>query len=264
MNSDASGLIEINTFLATPPPRQVPASVIRAAAPIKGLIGIIVFGGIFLSMGLIFSWVFFPRHLLEQWKLGHAPTLTTPGKITAVEETKVSVNDQKIFRYGFSYRPDSGGTQGGTAYANGSRWSKGSPVTVRYLVEEPTLAVPEGARLSVGSASSCTLLIFPLLGGAILFFSINSVRVKRLILRDGRVTTATVNSIEKTNVEVNDRPQFKIHLTRTDDRSAIMKRSSDPTELALAGEKMKSAQPMKILYDPAKPKHFLFPETWKG
>lgn len=256
--------IDRNNFLAMPPPRQVPLSVIKAAAPLGGMVSLMLIGTVFLVLGLVMCWAFVPSHLPSQWQLDHGSVLTVAGKITSAEDTKTSVNSQRVREYRFSYQPDSGGKRHGTAFTTGSRWSQGAAVTVRYLAADPAVAVPAGARLDEAPAWLLFVLLFPLTGCGLMLNAIFSRRKKLQLLRDGRLTTATVSSIEKTRVEVNNRPQFKIHLIRSDDRSAIMKRSCDPTELAWADEKIKSAEPVKLLYDPKNPKHFLFPETWEA
>lgn len=223
-----------------------------------------IFGFVFLAMGLFFSWVFVPNHLLLDWKLKREPTLTVPGKILSAEVTSLSINKNKVVEYRFSYQPDSGGSRQGTAYTTGGHWREGAKVGVRFLQADPTLAVPEGARLSKSTATALLVLLFPLVGGAVLIGSFYSRHTRKRLLRYGLVARASVDSLEKTCMQVNNEYVFKIHLTFTDEGRTVVKRSYHAGEVALAEEAMKSSRPVQVLYDPNKPKRLLFPEAWKA
>lgn len=255
--------MERDAFLAMSPPRQVPQAMTRAVGSFKGLWPLMIFGMIFLLMGLGFSWAFVPRHLLRERKLEQGPSLTVPGKILSAATTNLSINKVKVWEYRFSYQPDSAGGRQGTAYTTGSRWREGATVRVRVLEADPALAVPDGARLGKTSAGSLFVLVFPLAGAGFLVGCLYIRQVKKRLLRHGWASSATVTALEKTSMRVNNQHVFKIHLTFTDDGRAVVKRSYDAAELALAEEAMNSARPVRILYDPNNPKRLLFPETWK-
>lgn len=237
---------------------------IRAVAPWRGQVMLMIFGFVFLAMGLFFSWVFVPNHLLLDWKINRGPTLTVPGKILSAEETKMSINGTKVTVYQFAYRPDSGEERQGTAYTTGRRWRSGSMVQVNFLQSDPTLAVPEGARLSETSAGTLVVLLFPIVGGGILIGCFYSRHVRKRLLRHGWVSRATVDSVEKTRTVVNGRNIFKIHLTFPEAGRSVVKHSHDLAEISLAEEALHSSHPLQVLYDPNKPKRFLFPEVWKA
>ena len=263
MTHDESWKLERDAFLAMSPPRQVPQSMTRAVSSFKGQILLMIFGMLFLLMGLGFSWAFVPTHLLRERKLEQGPSLTVPGKILSVEETNLSINEVKVREYRFSYQPDSGGARQGTAFTTGDRWREGATVRVRVLEADPALAVPEGARLGKSSAGALFVLAFPLVGGGILISCLYSRQIKKRLLRHGWASSATVTAVEKTSTEINGQNVFKIHLSFIDDGHAVVKRSHNAAELALAGDAMNSKRPLRILYDPNKPKRLLFPETWK-
>lgn len=263
MNNE-SWLMERDAFLSMSPPRQVPQTVLKAANPTRNVVVPVIVGTIFLLMGLLFSWAFFPKNLPLQWKLDKGPALSVPGKILAAEETNLSINKVKVVKYRFSYQPDSGMRREGDAYTTGSRWNEGAKVTVRVLAADPAVAAPEGARLSKSTAVMLFVLIFPLVGAAILFFTLRGSRMSKHVLQNGLLTHAAVDSLEKTYVVVNNQPQFKFHLTRNDDRSTIVKRSHDRREINLLEKKKSAGEPVMILLDPQKPKRLLFPETWNA
>jgi hypothetical protein len=264
VNNDPSWQLERDAFLAMSPPRHVPQAMIRAVLPWRGQVMMMIFGFVFLAMGLFFSWVFVPNHLLLDWKLKQGSTLSVPGKILSAEETNMSINSVKVTEYRFAYLPDSGGERQGTAYTTGRRWRSGSRVRVNFLQADPTLAVPEGARLSKTSVGTLFVLLFPMAGGGILIGCFYSRHVRKRLLRHGWVSRATVDSVDKTRTVVNGQNIFKIHLTFPEAGRSVVKRSLDGAEISLAEEALHSSHPLQVLYDPNKPKRFLFPEVWKA
>lgn len=262
MNEDQFWLRDRTAFLSSSPPRVVPVSISKAAGS-RGALGMRILGGAFLLLGLALAWAFFPERLHDEWKLKQGPVETAHGTIVAAEKTSLSLNKVKVYQYEFSYRPDSGQIRKGTAYTTGSRWNGGENVSVRFLASDPSIAAPVGARLGKSTPFCLLVLVFPVAGGALLIFSVLAAQRNTRILQNGNVATATVDSLEKTNVQINNQNVYKIRLTRMDNRSSILKRSHDESEIALLEEKRKAGEPVTILFDPDKPKHLLFPEAWK-
>ncbi len=223
-----------------------------------------ILGGAFLLLGMGFSWVFFPERLHDEWKLRQGPVESTQGRILQSKSTNLSLNKVMVYQCDFAYRPDSGTDRKGTAYTTGSRWKGGENVSVRFLASDPSIAAPVGARLGKFTPFGLLVLVFPVVGGTLLLFPVLAARRNTRILQNGKVATATVDSLEKTYVQINHQSVYKIRLTRMDNRSSILKRSHDGNEIALLEEKLKAGEPVTILFDPDKPQHLLFPESWKS
>ena len=255
---------ELVRFLSAPAPRVVPSALKRAALRDAGSMALAFFGVIFLTMGLFFANVFLPWRQVAEWRLAASHPVSAQGRIVSVEKTNMSINKAKVMRYGFEFNPAQGSRVSGECFTTGQRWSAGAVVNMRYSPVEPALACPEGARLSQGSLSSAFVLIFPLVGGGIVFWVVRA-RLRTLwLLKNGTLGDFRVTGIESTAVTINKQQQFKITLQRLDQADAEPHevRWYQPALLSFARERQKSGQAVFGLFDPAKPKKVLLPEAW--
>ncbi len=96
-------------------------------------------------------------------------------------------------------------------------------------------------------------VVFALIGGLILFFSIRYRRQRKRLLRSGKLVTGKVTRIERTNVQVNNAQRYHLHLEYDSDgasRSAVVNLYANidkAKKLALTRE------PVRILVDPQAP-----------
>ncbi len=264
MSWDPYGPMDIESFMLTSPPRRVPPSIVKAAVPRGAKWFGLIFGGLFLGMGLLFSWIFVPKNLLKQWELGKDSAPAARGTITAVEPTNMRINDVLVMRYRFSYQLPGERRREGKAYFEGNKWDPGDEVRVRYLASNPSYAVPEGARLDETDATTLFVLIFPLVGGGILAGSLFAGIGRRRLLTHGWFSTATVAGMEPTSVTINRAQQFKFRIVRTDDQKEVSMRRHLPQEVMFLQSKLAANEPVKILFDPNKPQRMMFPEAWKS
>jgi hypothetical protein len=207
--------------------------------------------------------ILFPTNLLRDRKLREGPSRTVPGKILLAEDTNVTINDEKIRKYRFSYQPDAGAGREGTAYTSGGAWREGASVPVRYLEADPGLALPVGARSSMSSVFGLVALVFPLMAGGVLIHSLYGSQRENRLLRKGLLGQAQVTAVELCGSRDNGQDVFKIHLTFADDGLLVKKSSHDPREILLVEERLASSEPVRVLYDPNEPRRLLFPESWE-
>ena len=217
-------------------------------------------------MGVLFMAVFFPWRFADDRQLDSERALTVPGTITSVSRTSMSINRTRVMEFGFRYTPADGRVRDGRCYTTGSRWENNAAVTVRYLPDNPELARVEGARLSEGGNGTAFVGLFPLVGAAlVVWFVIDRQRTRRL-LREGRVTEATVVSAEPTMASVNRQVVHKIVITSSDlqgGRPVTVNRFK-PAEVNLVQKHLREKQPVFVLYDPQKHTRVLFPEALLG
>ncbi|MFA6285778.1 MAG: DUF3592 domain-containing protein [Opitutaceae bacterium] len=257
---------ELVRFLAAPAPRVVPTTLRQAALRDSGSLLLALFGAIFLTMGLFFANAFLPWRQLDEWRLAASQPLSAQGRIISVDKTNMSINKAQVMRYGFKFQTARAETIRGDCFTTGRRWSEGSAVSVRYNPAEPALACPEGARLSQGGLGGAFVLIFPLVGGGIIFWVIRSRKRTVWLLQNGTLGDFRVTGIEATNVTINRQQQFKVTLQRIDqaDGQPHEARWHKPALLAFARERQKNGQTVFGLFDPAKPKKVLMPEAWSA
>lgn len=251
-----------NAFLTSSPPRIVPQEISQRIIPGWETLTRSLAGGVFLFVGLVLSWFFVPRHLPEQWRLDKGPVEIVPGEILTVEDTRTTVNKSRVWKYEFVFRTQGGAEQKGIAHTPGKQWEAGAPAEVRYLISDPRIAVPVGATLDAASAMGCVVLVFPLLGLYIVLHSLFERRWKKRLLRDGLVGEAVVNSLEKSILQSNGQNFYTLRMTRGDDGIPIQKRIHMAEEINVAEAKLKSGEPLTLLYDRNKPKRFFIVESW--
>jgi len=261
MKTKSKWVMKRDAFLDTPPPRHVPASVAKKAAPFEGL-SLVIFGSIFFTMGSVFSYVFLPWHMPHQWRLDKGPSSSVQGTVTQVEDTNVSINKQKVKEYAYRFVTKEGVEKEGKAYTTGSLWKEGKKVKVNYLTSDPSVSVPLGARMGKADLTSSFVILFPLIGAILVVGPFIAVRRKRWLLRHGWVGKGNVAAVEATSVSVNHKSQFKIRITRADDGTEVIMRSHQPGVVSFAKARKESSEPVTILYDPRKPKRMMFPEVW--
>lgn len=261
MIPDQQWAMERDAFLASPSPRRVPPSIFKVTAP-EGTRTILFAGLLFLIMGLLLSWIFLPWHLPRQWKLDRGPAGAVQGRIDQVEVTNVSISKTKVVKYTYRFVTKDGLSKEGVAYTTGGRWKEGRKVKVRYLESDPSVSVPLGARMGVADVTGSFVILFPLMGSAVLISYVVERRRRMKLLRHGLVGKGGVNALERTWASVNNQPQYKIKITRTDDGAESVMKSHQPGVVSFATARKESAGPVVILYDPRKPKRLMLPETW--
>ena len=257
---------ELVKFLSAAVPRTVPRTLAKRAEGNAAAMSLMIFGAIFLVAGVFFAKTFLPWRQADEWRLSASNPVVVSGRIVAVGQTNMSINKQRVMRYDFAFVPEGSVLVDGECFTTGRRWTAGAVVNVRYDPANPSLACPAGARLSEGSLSGAFVLVFPLAGGGILFFSIRARRRALWLLTNGTLGDFHVTGIEPTSVTINKLPQFKITLQRLDqvDAEPHEVRWYKPELLAFARERLASGQAVFGLFDPAKPKRVLLPEAWSA
>jgi hypothetical protein len=268
VNSDSAAARdeELAAFLAAPAPRRVPERLAeKAKAQFAGLITMVL-GGSFGAMGLLLALSMQPWRLLDDWRLGRDGAATAPGRIVAAEATNLSVDQVQVWSYGFAFSVNGGETTAACFAAKG-RWQIGDSVTVRYLPDDPAMAVAEGGRRSRGGGGIgwIVTLIFPGIGFGLLAWALAQRRRALHLLTHGRLDEAVVESVTPTNTKINGRRVQEIKLrarggsARND--APIVVRFHAPGIVALAEARLESGQPVYLLRDPARPNRVILPEA---
>lgn len=189
-----------------PPPRRLPFRVICRV--MLGSIGTVL-GGLFLIVGLPFTWIFTADLRPLDEVLLALSTETTQGVITEITATNASENDVTIYRYGFEFTTQ--GEQRVTAYnyATGRHWSTGDPVLIRYVPTKPSVARMEEARGSRFPALATFVLIFPALGAVFFAAATRSAWRQVTLLRHGVIADGQMLSQQMTNLRINEVPVVK-------------------------------------------------------
>lgn len=252
---------EVEQFLGIPTPRRIPKWLAKQYRNsfsdwiVRGM------GTIFLAVGLAGASVVLPWHLFDQWRLDSGESLTSPGKITELTDPKVSIGSIPVRGYNYTFQTADGRTHSGKAYTNEPKWEPGQEITVRHLQSQPSVSVPEGARMGPTTGAFLSILIFPAIGAALLFIPLLHRAKRNAILRRGRVAAARVESMKDTNVRINGRPRYAVRLLH-EDGTVISIHAHRPAEVQLATRKMQDEEALTILQHPMKPQRLVIPEAW--
>ena len=245
---------ELRDFLRRDPPRPVPGPIRKKA--LRGALphAVPLFGLFFGLFGSLFVAIFFPWRIVDDILLNAAGRTTTEATVTARTETNMKENERRVHRYEFTYTPEDGVPRTGVCYETGGSSDAGSRVPVQYLSSDPSVARIKGCRLSKFGWGGGFVIIFPLVGFGIAFFSIRSRARLASLLSRGRFSSGRIESVESTNVSVNNQRRYRVTVSFKDDfadRTTSYYAYGD--QVALAEEKREKQSSVGILYDPANP-----------
>lgn len=256
---------ERDAFVASPPPRRVPGWIFRAARRQAYATAPFLFAFGFGVIGLILAGVFFPWRAWHDFRLAHAETAAASATIYAAAETRLAINDIRVWRYQFDFQPAPGQRrQQGECFTTGVGWRAPVVATVRYLPDHPEIACLEGARSSPAPAAWAVVAILPLIAFTVVAWCWRTRRRVAVVLRDGRVFEATIVSLESTGVQIDYRPLFRIHLRLRDASpvAPVTLKQHDPDIVRFLEENHGKNLPILVFYHPAHPKHVLLADLF--
>jgi hypothetical protein len=254
---------DIAQLLASPPPRPVPAQVVKAARRGRASWGTALAGLFFGAFGMIFVVAFFPWRILDEWRLAGGAARTAEGVVRNAVISNMKVGGRRVMEFQFTFTPANGTAQSGACYATGSPWSAGDRVTVRYLPSDPDLACIEGARLNQAGAAGSFVILFPGVGlGMVAWFVAQRRQISR-VLCEGLAAEADIQTVTATNMTVNKQRVYNIVLASPalNGGQPLTIKRLNPPDIQLAGERAEKKQPLFVLYDPRKPARLIFPEA---
>ncbi|BDG02922.1 hypothetical protein [Anaeromyxobacter oryzae] len=153
-----------------------------------------------------------------------------------------------MYANAFRFEAD-GAAHEGVAYAPGTCVRAGSAVLVEYRTDDPAVSRIAGMRRAPFGPGTSFVLIFPIVGGTLVAFSLRSGCRAIRLLQHGRLALGTLVGKELTNVRVNRRTVAKLRFaiaTETGARHEVVVK----THLT---ERLEDDARERILYDPARP-----------
>jgi len=224
-------------------PRRVPPSLqIVNIFNVWAQAGWLIFG-----FGMIFFWAFVLNADFS-FATFRGPYATADGKVTSVVETGASVNRSRVRanHYEFSV---SGYRHEGVSYSTGSSVSPGETVMIEYADGNPSRSRIAGMRRAMFGPGVSFVTLFPFIGFVFLYFAMRSGLKRNYLLREGLIAQGTLKSKSRTNVTINNRPQYELvfeFTARDGRRHEAIARSTFPDNLEDEAQE-------PLLYDPADP-----------
>ena len=224
------------------PPRSVPLS-LRIVNLFNGFaqIGWFVFG-----FGMIFFWVFGAQADFS-FATFHVDGRAR-GRVTQVEGTGASENKQSVEAMHYEYSV-AGRTLTGKSFATGSSVTTGDEVTVEYDEGSPERSRIAGMRRAMFGPFAAIVVIFPLVGFVIVYFSLRSGLRRNQLLRDGILTNGTLIDRAPTNVTVNHRRVWELTFEFTDRNGQRREAKARGTDTS----RLEDDPREPLLYDPNDP-----------
>ena len=245
-----------------PPPRRLPPVVARRIRrKSRGLaFFFLLFGGIFLLVGLPVSLIFFPWHIKDSLALSAGPAATARGAIATVEDTTYKLNNGRVHRFFYTFEVD-GRERQGRCYFAGGNYAEGCPVQVRYLVSRPELNCVVGGTFDPAGNSILFVVIFPLIGLGVFGYGVWGATVgvwRNLELaRDGFVAEGRVTDVVATDVRVNHRRRYEIFVDFDALGPRQMSYYAYGPDVDQARHWKESGAVLHVLYDRQRPKRAL-------
>lgn len=264
---------QLAAVLAAPPPREVPAELRRAAMRQAYPGWKFLFSALFFGLGALLVANDFPWHFWKEWQLDGS-AVRASGSVVAVTRTHRSTGGRRgapgipVYQYDFVFHANGSSEETqGKCYTTGRRRRRGDPVDVEYLASDPSVARLVGARLDKIGGNGVVSLFLPAIGIGLAVAAVAARRRALRLLTHGSLAEANVTGCEQfVTGRRNRRLAYRITLRRTDDAGAQpwTLKSSQPGVMAFAAGRLKSKQPVFVLYDPGKPGRILLPESLAG
>jgi len=132
------------------------------------------------------------------------------GTIDAVTETNFSFNDTKILKYEYHFLANNK-TKNGSSYSSKSTKQIGDIVNIEYVITKPSMSRIYGMTNAPYSLYVFGItLLFPLFGLTLVWFDFKKLKKYNNILKDYLITRAELEFKEKTSIEINDQPLYKL------------------------------------------------------
>ncbi|ACY17096.1 DUF3592 domain-containing protein [Haliangium ochraceum] len=190
-----------------PAPRRVPAAVQRGLL-FSGAVSFL--GWVFLSVGVLISHFFVAEVDLSWASSGGAMTQQVEGRVTRVEATNASENRQTIYAVHYGYSRGGIPYQGVSYYLGFRPPEPAQSVTIEFDPEQPERSRIHGMRTGKFGAWVLLFLLFPIVGGVLVWITLTRGSKRIRVLRRGGAARGTLVAKEDSGVRVNNVPMYDL------------------------------------------------------
>jgi len=175
-----------------------------------------LFGWFFFGFGMLFVWMFGASHYLHELAFFSGELQTTRGQITAVQKTRLEINDNRVFEYHYVFETG-GRSYRGSADGYSGRYREGDAATIEYASDDPGHSRIAGMNLGLGGWPFFFTLVFPLVGAAFIIAGLRKgLRAIRLLKR-GKEADGRYLGREATSTRINNRTVYSYLFAFEDD-----------------------------------------------
>lgn len=169
-----------------------------------------LFGLFFTLFGLFFCSIFLQGLDIKEIIKLNEELGEIQGTITNIFETKMTVNDSRIFEYQYEYNIK-GESYLWQSFNGANSLEIGNSVTIEYNLNSPEYSVIKGYSSLKGGLWSLFVLIFPFIGILFLSFSVFRGASFLKIINNGVLTYGKFSHKEATLTKVNGKTVYKLY-----------------------------------------------------
>lgn len=202
----------------------------------------------FAGIGLIFAALFTPViDFVSPFHFG-SDALTVQGAITEAERTNVSLNEENVikYRYTFEYM---GRSYTGISYSTDNNYRNGQRVNVEFEPDNPQISRIEGMSVKPAGLWMLFIYIFPGVGFLFLFFAFKKGLSKIGTIRYGIITRGKFINKESTGGSINGQTIYDLFFTFTDMSGNVHTATGSTHKI----EAVMDEPEERIIYDPSNP-----------
>jgi hypothetical protein len=204
----------------------------------------------------VFCVFFLPWNILNELSLDKAPPRFVEGRVTSAEKIKMSINDVPVWKYEASF-VDGGKGSASIGYTTGDLFAKGGEVYVRVHPQKPDLHCPQGMRMSKAPLGSTLVVIFPLVGFAIMLSPFFVKKRRFRLYENGTVADVSVLAVKDTSMTINDQRVFQFTLKFSNLQQTVEVKKSSYEDVSALQNVYETKETLPVFYDPKKPKRFV-------
>jgi hypothetical protein len=210
-----------------------------------------VIGAIFLLFSIPFVLIFVPIATVFAPSVSESDP-TVKGKITEVHGTNASINDMPVYEYVYKYSPSDGGHYEGIGYSTGQKFREGAPIMVKYKRNQAEISEVKELRNSTFSAGAgFIVLIFPLIGGILMFFGTKKAINSIMILKVGELAYGKFLHKTPTNTRVNNQMVYKLTFEFTANNGKVYEAIAKTHQY----QRLLDEEQEQLVYDPDAPEN---------
>jgi hypothetical protein len=252
---DVAQQSELARWLQSPPPRQLTPSLRKHLAKNARSRLVSLFGLFFSAFGSFFCVIFLPWDWPKELSLDRSQPDLVDGIVTKTETTNLTINGAKVWRNEVTFQ-ENGESIISIGYTTGKEVREGDSAKVRLHPQDLMIHCPQNMRMSKNTLGSAFVLVFPVLGIFVMMGPWLTRRKKWRLYQHGLVADIRVMHVKPTNMYVNEERVFKVGVQYPSLPELVEAKILNADDLLRLKEGHEKGHPVRVIYDPQKPKRF--------
>ena len=254
-HEDVAMQSELARWLQSPPPRQLTSRLRKHLEKKSNTWVVRLVGLFFAAFGSIFCAIFLPWDWPKELSLDRSRPDLVDGIVTKTEATNLTINGVVVWRNEVTFQ-ENGESIVSVGYTTGKEVREGESVKVRLHPEDLMIHCPQNMRMSKSSLDTAFVLLFPVLGIFVMITPWFTRRKQWRLYEHGLVADIRVMHVKPTNMHVNEERVFKVGVQYPNFPEMVEAKILNADDLSRLKEGHELGHPVRVIYDPQKPKKF--------